>query len=83
MKNKLRDFIEMFTFGVVLFTLTLIAIQVVMNLVNYVSEGKPISLEFNLRLFFSLEILIISLSTLISLIYVYAFNNYKNIPDDK
>jgi len=70
MNNRLKDFIKIFLFGTIGF-------------ITYVSSGKVISLGFNFRFIFSFEILIVSLATIIGLIYVYWFKKYKNKPDDK
>jgi hypothetical protein len=81
MSKRLRDFIEIFLFGTVVFTALLLSVQIFMNLISYASTGQPVSLEFNLRFFFSFEFLIVTSSSIIGLIYIYWFKKYKD--DDK
>jgi len=83
MSKRLKDFIELFLFGFVIFTFGLVVIQFFTNFFKFVFYGDMFSLDFNMRFFFSFEILIVTLCSILGLIYVYWFKKYKKEPDDK
>jgi membrane protein YdbS with pleckstrin-like domain len=78
MKRRSKDFIEISLFTFVISTALLLLLQTIINIVYYLLSSDVLEVEFNLKLLLSFEIILLFLSSLLGLIYVFLFFEYKN-----
>lgn len=81
MNEKLKDFFQMFLFGMVILTAILIVVQLFTNIIYFFKDGYPLNLYFNIRFFISFELFFVILSILIGLAYIFWFVEYKKRPN--
>jgi hypothetical protein len=77
MKKRRRDFIGMFLFTFIPLTLLTAIVKWLVIEYNHMYSIYPIPWENELYKFLKFELFFVVLSTLISLIYVTRFNEYK------
>jgi len=83
MKRRKKDFIEISLFTLVLSTILALLLQTIGNVVYYLLGFDIPTVEFNLKLLLSFEIILVFLSSLLGLIYVFWFFEYKKDPDGR
>lgn len=83
MKRRKNDFIEISLFSFVLSTLLVLLLQTIGNVAYYLLELEVLTVEFNLKLLLSFEIILVFLSSLLGLIYVFWFFECKKDPDGR
>jgi len=75
--KRLKKFVEMFLFGLVPSSIVLFLMLLIVNIFRFLFLAKFISLVSNLKIFFSFELLIITLSLILASIYTFWFDSYR------
>lgn len=83
MKRRRKDFIEILLFGFVLSTVILTVAQIIGNILYYLFKSNFLSFEYNFKIFLSFDIILLILSLILGLIYVFWFFEYKKHPDGR